>query len=76
MSEENVSPEFRLKNINERRNYLIEEINQIESKGLYNSKLYWILSYFSFYNYWMGSHFCFCFFSWYSYRNYEFCNWI
>ena len=28
MSEENISKEFRLKNINETRNYLIEEINQ------------------------------------------------
>ena len=28
MSEENISKEFTLKNINETRNYLIEEINQ------------------------------------------------
>ena len=28
MSEENISQEFRLKNIDETRNYLIEEINQ------------------------------------------------
>ena len=28
MAEENISQEFRLKNIDETRNYLIEEINQ------------------------------------------------
>ena len=31
MSEENISQEFRLKNIDETKNYLIEEINQNES---------------------------------------------
>ena len=30
MNEDNVSQEFRLKNINETRNYFIEEINQNE----------------------------------------------
>ena len=30
MGEENISKEFRLKNIDETRNYLIEEINQNE----------------------------------------------
>ena len=30
MSEENISQEIRLKNIDETRNYLIEEINQNE----------------------------------------------
>ena len=30
MAEENISQEFRLKNIDETRNYLIEEINQNE----------------------------------------------
>ena len=46
MSEENISQEFRLKNIGETRNYLIEEINRNElmskkyKKGLYNSKLF------------------------------------
>ena len=28
MAEQNISPEFRLKNIGETRNYLIEEMNQ------------------------------------------------
>ena len=30
MADENISQEFRLKNIDERKNYLIEEINQNE----------------------------------------------
>ena len=46
MAEENVSQEFRQKNIDEIRNYLIKEINPNElmskkyTKGLSNSKLY------------------------------------
>ena len=38
MSEENISQEFRLKNINETRNYLIEEINQNELMSKNNKK--------------------------------------
>ena len=34
MAEENISQEFKLKNIDETRNYLIEQV------GFYNSKLY------------------------------------
>ena len=33
------------------------------TKRFYNSKLYWKLSYFRFYNYWMCFHFNICFFS-------------
>ena len=47
MAEENKSQEFRLKNIDKTRNYLIEEINQNKlmdkkhkQKDLYSSKLY------------------------------------
>ena len=47
MAEESTSQEFRLKNIDETRNYLIEEINQNELMSkkkkeirLYNSQLY------------------------------------
>ena len=46
MAEKNIGQEFRLKNIDETRNYLIEEINRNElidkkaPQGLYNSKLY------------------------------------
>ena len=73
MVEENISQGFRLKNIDETINYFLEEIKQnklMNKKDLYNSELYWILSYFSFYNYWISFNFCFCFFDWYSYRNY------
>ena len=46
MAEENINREFRLKDINETRNHLIEGINGNELMGkkhkkyLYNSKLY------------------------------------
>ena len=42
MAEQNKVKEFRLKNILETRNYLIQEINQKEliSKSLYKSKLH------------------------------------
>ena len=45
MVEENVSQEFRLKNIDKTKNFFLEEIEQNElmskkhKKGLYNSKL-------------------------------------
>ena len=44
MSEGNISQEFRLKNINETRNYLIEEINQNELTIKNNKKIieFWI----------------------------------
>ena len=34
----------------------------------FDSKLYWTLSSFSLCGYWMYLNFCFCFFTWYSYR--------
>ena len=40
MSEENINQEFRLKNIDERRNYLIEEINQNEVMSKTYEKVY------------------------------------
>ena len=72
MVEQNISQEFRLKNIDETKNYLIEEIEESKSmgkkgkKGFYYSKLYWTLSYFSVFSYWMYFHFWICFFSQYS----------
>ena len=45
MSEGNISQEFRLKNINETRNYLIEEINQNELMSKNNKKNYRVLNY-------------------------------
>ena len=45
MPEENISQEFRLKNIDETRNYLIEEINQNELMSQKQKKVYKILNY-------------------------------
>ena len=56
MTEENISEESRLKTIDETRNFLIKHINRNEliskktHKSLYNFKLYWTLSYYSFCN--------------------------
>ena len=75
MSEEKISQEFRLKNVDETRNYLTEEINRNELMGKKDKKICTTLNYIE--------HFlvlaytstgCFCFCSWYSYRSYEFCN--
>ena len=51
-----ISQEFRLENIGETRSHFPEEIEQKELmskkyKKVYNSTLYWTLSYFSLYNY-------------------------
>ena len=43
MSEENISHQFRLKNIDEPRNYLIEEINGNELMGKKHKKVYRVL---------------------------------
>ena len=40
MTEENISQEFRLKNIDERGNYLIEEINKNEVMSKTYKKVY------------------------------------
>ena len=45
MSEENISQEFRLKNIDETRNYLIEEINQNELMSKKHKKVYRVSNY-------------------------------
>ena len=83
MSKEDISQEFRLKNVDETRNFLTEEINQNELmskkykqfiKVFKSFELYYTFTYSNFCSYWMHFHFCFCFVSWYSYRNYEFCN--
>ena len=46
MSEENVSQEFRLKNKDETRNYLIEEINQNELMNKKPKNVYRVVNYF------------------------------
>ena len=45
MSEENISQEFRLKNIDETRNYLIEEINRNELMSKKHKKVCTTLNY-------------------------------
>ena len=45
MTEEKVSLEFRLKNINETRNYFIDEINQNELMSKKHKKVCWVLNY-------------------------------
>ena len=45
MTEENISQEFRLKNIDEKRNYFIEEINQNELMSKKHKKIYRVLNY-------------------------------
>ena len=45
MSEENISREFKLKNIDETRNYLIEEINQNELISNKHKEVYIVLNY-------------------------------
>ena len=80
MVEEKFSQKIRLKKIDETRNYSVEEIEQNEllskkHKGVCRALRYNEHSlFFSFVNYWMYFHFCFCCSSLYSYVNYEFCN--
>ena len=45
MAEENISQEFRLKNIDETRNYLTEEINQNKLLSKTYAKFYRVLNY-------------------------------
>ena len=45
MFEENISQEFRLKNIDETRNYFIKEINQNESMSKNYKKVFTVLNY-------------------------------
>ena len=80
MSEENISQEFRLKNIDETINYFIKEINQNELMSKKHKKVCIALSYIEPLLILVSAvTACVCisaffFFSWYSYRNYEFCN--
>ena len=45
MIEENISQEFRLKNIDEARNYFLEEIKQYESMSEKRKNIYTTLNY-------------------------------
>ena len=63
MPEENINQEFRLKKIDEIRNYLIEETNRNETMSKKNKKvcrvleLYRPLTCCNFYSYWVCFHF-------------------
>ena len=76
-----MNQEFRLKKIDEIRNYLIEEINQNELISMKHKSICKVLNYIehsllcNFCNYSISFYFCFCFFSWNFNRNYKFCNW-
>ena len=78
MVEENVSQTFRLKNIEETRNYFIKEIdrNDLVSKKHKTvcTTLNYIEPFLSFCSYCLCLNFCFGFFTSYSYRNYKLCN--
>ena len=84
MAEENISQEIRLKKIDETRNYLIEEINRNELMSEKPKKVCTTLIYiehslilaFTIAGCATISSLYHCFFSWYSSRNCEFCNWI
>ena len=66
MVEKNLSQEFRLKNVDETKNYFLQESKMNWwvklTNGFIQYKLYWPTFYFNFYNYWM--YFSFCFVSW------------
>ena len=79
MAEKDMNQEFRLKKIEEIRNYFIKEINQNKLMSKKHKKLYRVLNYIDHLLIVIStitgcvsiSVFC-----WYSYRNYEFCSWI
>ena len=74
-----MSQELRLKNINKTKNYFLEEIKQTELMSRKN-RVYTTLNYIEHFLILAStitgcvSIFCFCFFDWYYYRNYTFCN--
>ena len=77
MPEENISPEFRLKNIEEMRSYLIEQINQIELMSKKYKKVYRVVNYIEHLPILVSTvtgYISISAFAWYSGRNYEFCN--
>ena len=82
MPEENINQEISLKKhrwnkkLFNWKNKLTWINKQRAWKSLYSFQLYSLLTFCNFFSNWMCFHFCFCFFSWYSYRKYNFCNWI
>ena len=82
MVEEIISQEFTLQNIDETGNYFVEEKEQNELMSDKRKKVCTTLNYTAHFLILASTitgcifDFCFCFFDWYSYRNYEFCNMI
>ena len=80
MSEENIGQEFRLKYINETRNYFLEKIKQneliIKKHKTVCTSLNFMERFLILASTIIGCIFNFCFyiFDWCSYRNYKFCN--
>ena len=82
MGEESISQEFRLRNIDQTRNYLLKEIKWHELISGKHKKVCTTLNYIEHFLI-LASTFtgcisisAFAFFDWYSNRNYKFCNWI
>ena len=79
IAEENIYQEFRLKNIDETRNYLVEELNGNELMSRKDKKVCTTLNYIEQFLI-LGSAITrrasTYFFGRYSYRNYKFCNLI
>ena len=80
MTEENISQEFGLKNIDEVRNYFNKQKNQNELMSKKHKNVCRVLNYMKQLLILVSTitgccfYFCFCFFSWYSCRCCEFCS--
>ena len=74
MIEENISQEFRLKNIDETNIFFLKEIEKKELMSKKHQKVCTTLNYIEHFLILHFLNFCFCFFDWHSYRNYEFYN--
>ena len=78
-----MSQESRLKDIDETRNYFLEEIKQNELMSRKHKKVCATLNYIEHFSVYNSVYKCisisafpFCFLNWCSYKNYEFCNTI
>ena len=69
-----MSRQFRLKNLDEKRNYFLEEIQQNELMSRKHRKVCTTLTYIEHFLIWMYFNFCFCLFVFYYYSNYKFCH--
>ena len=82
MPGENIKQEFKLRKIDEIRNYLFKETNQNELMTKKHKKVCRVFNYIKYLLIVAAtitgcvSISAFFFYSWYSYRNYELCNWI